>query len=126
MLINDNQYLSVIESIKTEISKAQYNAALQVNKELTLLYYHIGKIINEHKSWGNKFIDNLARDIKIAYPNSTGYSVRNLKYMAKFAAEYPDEQIVQEVLAQITWYHNIALMDKVKGQEASLRYAKES
>ena len=126
MLINDNQYLSVIESIKTEISKAQYAAALQVNKELTLLYYHIGRIINEHKAWGNKFIDNLARDIKIAYPNSTGYSVRNLKYMAKFAAEYPDEQIVQEVLAQITWYHNIALMDKVKGQEASLWYAKES
>ena len=84
------------------------------------------RIINEHKSWGNKFIDNLARDIKIAYPNSTGYSVRNLKYMAKYAAEYPDEQIVQEVLAQITWYHNIALMDKVKGQEASLWYAKES
>ena len=110
MLINDNQYLSVIESIKTEISKAQYNAALQVNKELTLLYYHIGRIINEDKSWGNKFIDNLARDIKIAYPNSTGCLVRNLKYMAKFAAEYPDEQIVQEVLAQITWYHNIALM----------------
>ena len=101
-------------------------ALLQVNKELTLLYYHIGRIINEHKSWGNKFIDNLARDIKIAYPNSTGYSVRNLKYMAKFTAEYPDEQIVQEVLAQITWYHNIALMDKVKGQEASLWYAKES
>ena len=126
MLINDNQYLSVIESIKTEISKAQYNAALQVNRELTLLYYHIGRIINGHKSWGNKFIDNLAKDIKIAYPNSTGYSVRNLKYMAKFAAEYPDEQIVQEVLAQITWYHNIALMDKVKGQEASLWYAKET
>ena len=110
MLINDNQYLSVIELIKTEISKAQYNAALQVNKEFTLLYYHIGRTINEHKSWGNKFIDNLARDIKIVYPNSTGYSVRNLKYMAKFAAEYPDEQIVQEVLAQITWYHNLALM----------------
>ena len=45
MLINDNQYLSVIESIKTEISKAQYNAALQVNKELTLLYYHIGGLL---------------------------------------------------------------------------------
>ena len=126
MLINDNQYLSVIESIKTEISKAQYNAALQVNKELTLLYYHIGRVINEHKSWGNKFIDNLAKDIKLAYPNSTGYSVRNLKYMAKFAAEYPDEQIVQEVLAQITWYHNIALMDKVKDKAASIWYAKES
>ena len=112
MLINDNQYLSVIESIKTEISKAQYNAALQVNKELTLLYYHIGRIINEHKAWGNKFIDNLARDIKIAYPNSTGYSVRNLKYMAKFAAEYPNEEFVQRAVAQIPWGHNIVLLDK--------------
>ena len=112
MLINDNQYLSVIESIKTEISKAQYNAALQVNKELTLLYYHIGRIINEHKSWGNKFIDNLAKDIKIAYPSSTGYSVRNLKYMAKFAAEYPDEEFVQRAVAQIPWGHNIVLLDK--------------
>lgn len=87
MLINDNQYLDVIESIKNEISKAQYSTALQVNKELTLLYYHIGSIINEHKTWGNKFIDNLAKDIKIAYPHFTGYSVRNLKYMAKFATE---------------------------------------
>lgn len=126
MLINDNQYLSVIESIKSEISKAQYNAVLQVNKEMTLLYYHIGKIINAHKAWGNKFIDNLAKDIKITYPNSTGYSVRNLKYMAKFAAMFSDEKFVQEVLAQITWYHNIALMDKVKDANKYIWYAKEA
>ena len=126
MLINDNQYLSVIESIKTEISKAQYNAALQVNKELTLLYYHIGRIINEHKSWGNKFIDNLARDIKIAYPNSTGYSVRNLKYMAKFAAEYPDEEFVHTVSAQIPWSHNVAIVEKVKKVEQREWYIKKT
>ena len=126
MLINDNQYLSVIESIKTEISKAQYNAALQVNKELTLLYYHIGRIINEHKSWGNKFIDNLARDIKIAYPNSAGYSVRNLKYMAKFAAEYPDEEFVQTVSAQIPWSHNVAIVEKVKKVEQCEWYIKKT
>lgn len=124
MLINDSLYISVIESIKAEISKAQYSATLQVNKELILLYYHIGCIINEHKSWGNKFIDNLAKDIKLAYPNSTGYSVRNLKYMAKFASIY-DEQFVQEALAQITWYHNIALLDKVKNKDANIWYAKE-
>ena len=117
MLINDNQYLSVIESIKTEISKAQYNAALQVNKELTLLYYHIGRIINEHKSWGNKFIENLARDIKLEFPNSTGYSVRNLKYMAKFAAEYPDAEFVQQVVAQLPWGHNVVLLDKIADNE---------
>ena len=63
-----------------------------------MLYYNIGLIINENKSWGNKFIDNLARDIKIAYPNSTGYSVRNLKYMAKFATEYPDVEVYVSTL----------------------------
>lgn len=113
MLINDNQYLSVIETIKAEIAGSQYKAVLQVNKEMTLLYYNIGKIINEHKVWGNKFIDNLAKDIKLAYPNSTGYSVRNLKYMAKFAAEFPDEEFVQQVVAQIPWGHNIVMLDKI-------------
>lgn len=126
MLINDSQYLSIIDKLKGEIQRAQYSAALAVNSELTMLYYRIGRVINEHKTWGNKFIDNLSRDLKIAFPNSTGYSVRNLKYMAKLAALYPDEQIVQEVLAQITWYHNVTLLDKVKDTSSALWYAKES
>lgn len=91
-----------------------------------MLYYNIGKVINEHKSWGSKFIDNLARDIRLSFPDVKGYSVRNLKYMAKFAELYPDEEFVQAPLAQITWYHNIALMDKLKDTEIALWYAKET
>ena len=126
MLNNDGQYLSLIDQVKKEIRKSQYGAALAVNRELTLLYYRIGRVINEHKAWGNKFIDNLSRDLKLEFPNSTGYSVRNLKYMAKLAVLYPNEQIVQEVLAQITWYHNVTLMDKVKDTQIALWYAKQS
>ncbi len=126
MLMNDNQYMSVIDQVKNEIRSSQYSAALAVNKELTLLYYRIGKVINEHKVWGNKFIDNLSRDLKLAFPESTGYSARNLKYMSKFASLYPDEQIVQEVLAQITWYHNVTLMDKVRDENSALWYAEQS
>ncbi len=59
-------------------------------------------LLTNIKRGGNKFIDNLAKDIKLAYPNSTGYSIRNLKYMAKFASNY-DEQFVQVVSAQIPW-----------------------
>ena len=43
-----------------------------------------------------------------------GFSARNLKYMRRFAEAYPDEAIVQGLLAQITWYHNITILDKVK------------
>ena len=45
-----------------------------------------------------------------------GFSPRNLKYMRAFALSYPDETFVQEVLAQITWYHHITLLEKVKHQ----------
>lgn len=72
---------------------------------------------------GKKFIDNLSYDIQIAFLERKGYSARNLKYMAKFAARFYDRKIVQEVLAQFTWYHNIALMDKVKTAEEHICYA---
>ena len=126
MLLNNNEYLKIVESIRDEIKCAQYKAAVNVNRELIMLYYNIGRVINEHKSWGNKFIDNLATDIRLSFPDATGYSVRNLKYMAKFAAIYPDEEIVHASLAQITWYHNIALMDKVKDSEVALWYAEQT
>ena len=65
MLINSTEYISIVENIKREITDAQYRAAVHVNADMLLLYHEIGCIINEHKSWGNKFIDNLAADIRI-------------------------------------------------------------
>lgn len=107
MLINSTEYLSILENIKQGIRQAQYRAAVHAKAEM--LYYDIGCMINEHKSWGNKFIDNLASDIRMAFPANKGYSVRNLKYMAKFAETYADREFVQTVSAQIPWSHNIAI-----------------
>lgn len=92
MLLNNNEYIEIIETIKQEIQGAQYKAVVSMNRELIMLYYNIGRIINEHKSWGNKFIENLAADIRLSFSNAKGYSARNLKYMAKFALIYPDEE----------------------------------
>ena len=99
--------------VKQKIKHAQHKATLSVNKELIILYHGIGCLINAHKSWGNKFIENLAADIKLAFPEVKGYSVRNLKYMAKFAATYEDEEFVQQAVAQIPWGHTIILLDKI-------------
>ena len=126
MLMNSNEYLEIVESIRDEIKVAQYKAAVSVNRELIMLYYNIGRVINEHKSWGNKFIDNLAADIKLSFPSATGYSVRNLKYMAKFAAIYPDFEFVQQVVAQIPWGHNVVLMDKISDDTVRKWYIEQS
>ena len=50
MLMNSNEYLHIVESIKQEIRTAQYRAAVSVNRELLLLYHSIGEVINAHKT----------------------------------------------------------------------------
>ena len=126
MLMNTNEYIQIIERIKSEIREAQYKATVSVNTELIMLYYNIGNTINAYKSWGNKFIENLASDIRIAFPGTTGYSVRNLKYMSKFASEYPNKEFVQTVSAQIPWSHNTAILDKVKSIEQREWYIRKT
>ena len=126
MLMNSGEYLDLVQSIKQEIQSAQYRAVLNVNRDLICLYYDIGSAINEHKTWGNKFIENLATDIRLAFPEAKGYSVRNLKYMAKFAATYPDREFVQTVSAQIPWSHNVAIMDKGKTGEQREWYIRKT
>jgi predicted nuclease of restriction endonuclease-like (RecB) superfamily len=113
MLLNTDEYMKIVNKIKSQIKTAQYRAVLGANHELIVLYWNIGSVINEKSVWGNKFIENLSRDIKHDFPKAKGYSVRNLKYMAKFAKTYRDIKFVQTVSAQISWSHNTALLDKI-------------
>ncbi len=124
--IDISEYKQILESVKNEILKSQYKAMQVVNKELIFMYWHIGKIIVDNSKWGNKFIDNLSIDLKLEFPEVTGFSVRNLKYMKKMAEEYPDFEFVQQVVAQIPWGHNIILIDKVKNIEERKWYIKQS
>ena len=96
----------------------------------------------QNLGWGAQVIDKLSQDLSRAFPDDRGYSVRNLKYMRAFAEAYPDfpivqvplaqlqeypiwqvpfakfhgddKDFVQVPLAQITWYHHISLLSKVK------------
>jgi len=126
MLMNTKEYLAVFKEITTKIRSARKNAILAVNNEMVLLYWNIGKIINEKSKWGNKFIESLAKDIKLEYPAVRGYSVRNLKYMAKFAKTTSNPEIVQTISAQLSWSHNTSLLDKVKNEKARLWYAQKT
>jgi predicted nuclease of restriction endonuclease-like (RecB) superfamily len=65
----------------------------------------------------------LAQDLRTAFPEMKGFSPRNLKYMRAFAQAWPDQQFVQEVLAQLPWYHQLALLDKLSSPESRHWYA---
>ena len=125
----DENYLALLNGLKQRIRSAQVKAALAVNRELVLLYWQIGREIlsrQQQEGWGSKVIDRLAKDLKREFPDIKGFSPRNLKYMRAFAEAYPDGQIVQEALAQITWYHNIALLEKLKDPDLRLWYASKT
>ena len=59
-------------------------------------------------------------DLQQAFPDMRGLSPRNFEYMRAFASAWPERQIVQEILAQITWYHNIALIEKLDDTQTRL------
>ncbi len=109
-------YAAWLAELKTRIHVAQQRASLAVNRELVLLYWQIGRDIlarQDREGWGSKVIERLAQDLRNAFPDMKGFSPRNLKYMRAFAEAWPDAGFVQEVLAQLPWYHQLALLDKL-------------
>jgi predicted nuclease of restriction endonuclease-like (RecB) superfamily len=80
----------------------------------------------QREGWGAKIINQLGKDLRLAFPNMTGLSPRNLKYMRAFAEAWPDDSIVQAPLAQITWYHHLALLEKLKSCDERLWYAAQT
>ena len=105
----DKNYVSVVESIKEQIRSAKHKAILNANKEMLILYWNIGKIINENSTWGSKFLRNLSDEIKNEFPSAKGFSVRNLQNMVKFFRQYTEIEIVQTVAAQIPWSQNLEI-----------------
>ena len=122
-------YKALLADLKRRIQEAQVRAGLAVNRELVLLYWSIGREIlvrQEREGWGAKVIDSLARDLHQSFPEMKGLSPRNLKYMRALADAWPDEQIVQQLVAQIHWGHNVRLLDYVKSPVERRWYAEQT
>src|SRR5439155_23363649 len=129
LIINSRSYQDLLTRLKSQIRTAQVRAGTAVNRELVLLYWGIGKEIllrQREEGRGAEVIDQLAKDLRHASPEMQGFSPRNLKYMRALADAWRDEAIVQEPLAQLTWYHNLTVLEKVKVPDVRLSYACKS
>jgi predicted nuclease of restriction endonuclease-like (RecB) superfamily len=114
-----------LQSIKTRVQQAQLKAVVAVNTELIVLYWQIGREIlerQEQEGWGTGVIDGLSKDLHTAFPQMKGFSPRNLGYMKRFAQTYPDESILQQLVAKLPWGHNILLLEKVTDAKERLWY----
>jgi len=132
-------YVAFLESLKHRVQQAQTRAVLSVNRELIQLYWDIGRSIverQEREGWGKGVVDRLASDIQKAFPGIQGFSPRNVWRMRAFFLAYReppanltqpasdfDSPILPQAAAEIPWFHNVILLEKLKDPTERLWYA---
>ena len=111
------EYQSFRDEITKRIRSAQYEAMKAVNKEMIALYWEIGRRITEQQTtlgWGKSVVENLSKDIQSEFPGIQGFSARNMWDMARFYSEYQSNEILQPLVAEISWSKHIVILTKCK------------
>lgn len=122
-------YAVLLERVKWEVHSARTRAALAVNRELVELYWRLGRLIldrQDAESYGTKVIDRLSADLRLAFPEIRGLGRRNLHYMRSFAEAWPDAVVVQRLVAQLPWGHNVELLSGLDAPADRVWYAEQA
>ena len=112
----EKDFKDLILQAKQDILATRYNVMQHANNELIMLYFRLGKIISENARYGNQFIKIFSTSLRLEFPNTDGFSERNLSRMKKFYEEYKD-------LSNLPWSHNMLLLEKIKDFEIRKWYA---
>ena len=123
-LANDS-IVSQIESIKNDILNTRYKILSNANKELITMYFRIGKIISENQKYGSNFINIVSISLKTEFPNTTGFSPRNLARMKKFYETYKKLSNLPPAVAKLPWTHNMILIERVSDLNERIWYAEK-
>lgn len=115
--ITAKEYLTLFNDVKKIIRTAQYTALKKVNKELIGLYWDIGRMIvsrRQGKTWGKSIVEKLSNDLKTELPGLKGFSPSSLWRMKLFYEAYTDNKKLAPLVREISWSHNIVIMEKCK------------
>ncbi|WP_320670140.1 PDDEXK nuclease domain-containing protein [Patulibacter defluvii] len=107
-------YRALLATLSERIRSSRNRAARAVNTELVLLYWSIGREIldrQEQLGWGDDVVGRLSEDLRTDTGGVRGFSRRNLFYMRRFAALWPEAEKVQTLSAQLGWSHHQVLLD---------------
>lgn len=108
------------------IQQGKHRAAAQVNSTLVLVYWQVGKRINEdilnneRAAYGKEVIAGVAE--RLVKEFGKGFQARNLRRMMRFASEFSDAKIVSTLSTQLSWSHFVELIP-LKTQDAKSYYA---
>jgi len=116
-LILRHGYSELLKEIKEKIASARIKAYRSLNKELIKLYWEIGKNIVERQEkygWGKGIVERLSNDLRKEFSGTEGYSIQNLWYMRQFYLEYRKFPNLQQLVGEIPWGQNLAILSKLE------------
>lgn len=119
-LLKNSDYVTFLSEVKSRIRSAQYEAMKVVNEQHIQLNWDIGKMIVEKQEklgWGKSVVKQVSKDIQLEFPGITGYSTDNLWRMRKFYLNYRHKEKLAPLVQEISWSHNIVIMEKCKDDE---------
>jgi predicted nuclease of restriction endonuclease-like (RecB) superfamily len=123
-------YKSWFTTIKQKIKTTQLQVAVRVNHQLLELYWDLARDIvlkQQEANWGDAVLDQLALDLKLAFPEMNGFSRRNLYAIRQWYLFYsPKYQFVPQPVAQIPWGHSRLIISKIKSVDEALFYSAET
>ena len=123
-------YQSVIDDVKGIISSGMESAYNATSRAMVMTYWNVGKRIveqeqngNQRAEYGTAMMDALAEELTREYGKS--YSKRNLQYFRKFYQCFPDIEIVNSCVHNLTWTHFRSLL-RVPDENARVWYMSEA
>ena len=116
-VIDKSDFIKVVTTIKQEIRTTQVKTLQQVNSNLIMMYYRIGKILYENSINNLAFMRRVSLELKLEFSNIKGFSERNLYNMREFYEAYKNEEFLQQLVAKISWGHNLLLLSKIKDRK---------
>lgn len=108
-IIQNTEYKNWLKDLKSKIQQSQIKAALAINSQLILLYWDMGRQIEEKQEnakWGSGLINQLSKDLKSEFPGMGGFSANNLRYCKLFYSFYKDSSICAQVVRKLETNEN--------------------
>jgi len=146
-MISHEQYILWLSEVKKRVRQAQAKAVLQVNTTMLELYWSIGRdlvALHPEEKWGKGIVRQFALDMRNAFPNETGFSDTNIKYMKRWYAFYNQSDIISQqaadqfshqlgdqlqmpaIFGQVPWKHHVYIFTKSKSVAEALFYIQQT
>lgn len=90
-MVANKDYVSWLSDVKNRFRTAQTKAMVRVNTAMLEFYWSIGRDLTEmhpEENWGKGIVKQFALDMRNAFPDETGFSETNVKYMRRWYGFY--------------------------------------